>query len=335
MAARASASAAGPRSSPSTRRRSADPRAWPSAVCYGARVRVGPLERSLLPEASAVLAQACAFDRAAEVADEKLFGAGPRGGARSLAAWDGDTLVGVAAVAGNRIRVLAVLPAARGRGAGSALLDACTDAARAAGETTLRTIDQPGNYLAPGIDERNAATIAWLERRGWHRQSELRTNVLIGVRDNPRVSTTRAAALAAAAAERGYQVRRAHPDERAVLDAVAAEFGGAWPFELERALGHDPAGVHVAIKDGAYCAFAAHDGNNRGLGWFGPTGTWPAHRRQGLGEALLVACLVDVAVHHARCEVAWIGPRSFYDKVAGIAAERRFVVLTRDLEALA
>ena len=110
-----------------------------------------------------------------------------------------------------------------------------------------------------------------------------------------------------------------------------AEFGGAWPFELARALGFDPPGVHVAVKDGAYAAFAAHDGNNRGLGWFGPTGTWPVHRGQGLGEALLVACLVDVADHHARCEVAWIGPRAFYDKVAGVAEDRRFVVLTREV----
>ncbi|MBA3394602.1 MAG: GNAT family N-acetyltransferase, partial [Deltaproteobacteria bacterium] len=89
--------------------------------------------------------------------------------------------------------------------------------------------------------------------------------------------------------------------------------------------------VHVALADGAYCAFAAHDGNNRGLGWFGPTGTWPAHRGKGLGEALLLACLVDVAAEHARCEVAWIGPRPFYEKVAGIVDERRFVVLARTL----
>ena len=41
----------------------------------------------------------------------------------------------------------------------------------------------------------------------------------------------------------------------------------------QRALAHSPAGVHVALRDGAYCGFAAHDGNNRGLGWFGPTGT--------------------------------------------------------------
>jgi len=294
-------------------------------------MRIEPLGRSSLAEAIAVLAAACGYDRAAEVADEKLFGAGPRGTTQALGAWEGDALIGVAAVSANRIRVLAVAPNARGRGVGSALLAACEATARAAGETALRTLDQPGNYLAPGIDERNAAAIAWLERRGWRRHGELNLDVLIDVRGNPRVSAARADELAAAARARGYEVRRAHPDERALVDAVSAEFGGAWPFEVERALGAEPSGVHVALQGGAYCAFAAHDGNNRGLGWFGPAGTWPAHRGLGLGEALLVACLVDVAAHHARCEVAWIGPRGFYDKVAGIAAERRFVVLRRDL----
>src|SRR5262249_2697599 len=139
------------------------------------------------------------------------------------------------------------------------------------------------------------------------------------------------AALVAAVTARGYDVRRARVGEHALLDAVAGEFGGAWPFELAAAMAGDDVGVHVALRDGAYCAFAAHDGNNRGLGWFGPTGTWPAHRGQGLGEVLLVACLLDVAAAHDHCEVAWIGSRPFYDKVAGIADERRFVVMTRDL----
>jgi len=147
------------------------------------------------------------------------------------------------------------------------------------------------------------------------------------VRDNPRVSAARAGELAARATDAGYELRRARPDEPALLEAVATEFGGAWPFELSRALGHAPVGVHVAVRGGAYCAFAAHDGNNRGLGWFGPAGTWPAHRGLGLGEALLLACLVDVAAAHARCEVAWIGPRPFYEKSAGVAGERRFAVL--------
>lgn len=278
-----------------------------------------------------MLAAACAFDRAAAVAEEKLFEPGPGGGVSPLGCWLEGALVGVAAVAGDRIRVLAVAPPARRRGIGGALLEACYAAARAAGAATLRTLDSPGNYLAPGVDERNAETIGWLERRGWCRQGPPRRNAWIDVRDNPRVSAARAAASAARAATRGYHIRRTRSGEHALLDAVAAEFGGAWPFELARSLTADPPGIHVAVRDGEYCGFAAHDGNNRGLGWFGPAGTWPAHRGQGLGEALLLACLVDIAAHHARCEVAWIGPRAFYDRVAGVADDRRFVLLTRDL----
>jgi GNAT superfamily N-acetyltransferase len=292
-------------------------------------MRVATLELSHLADAARVLGDACAFDRAGAVAREKLFGAGPQGLPSALGAWDGDELVAVAAVAGRYLRVLAVAPHARLHGIGQALLAACEAIARDAGEPRLRALDQPGNYLAPGIDERNRDTIAWLEKRGWRRDGDPRCNVLVAVRDNSRVTDARAAELAQRARANGYEVRRARPDEHALLDAVAIGFGGAWPFELARALEHEPAGVHVALQGDAYCAFAAHDGNNRGLGWFGPTGTWPEHRGRGLGEALLVACLVDVARDHDRCEVAWIGPRPFYDKVAGIVDERRFVALIK------
>jgi GNAT superfamily N-acetyltransferase len=225
---------------------------------------------------------------------------------------------------------------------GSALLAACEAVARGAGVTRLSVLDRPGNYLAPGVDDRNRETIAWLQRRGFIPGAESRCNVLLAVRDNPRVTPARLAESIGAAATRGYDVRRARVDEReALIAAIASEFGGAWPYEVARALaeGSDttsttstpwPA-VHVATKDGAYCAFAAHDGNNTGLGWFGPTGTWPAHRGQGLGEAVLLACLLDVAVDHAQCEVAWIGPRPFYEKVAGIAGERRFTPMFKVL----
>jgi GNAT superfamily N-acetyltransferase len=299
-------------------------------IDYRRRVRIDELTRAHLPEATAVLAAACAYDRAAEVADEKLFGPGPTTPApRVLGAWDGARLVGVASVADRWLRVLAVLPEARRAGAGSALLAEAELTARASGAPRLRALDQPGNYLAPGIDTRNEATIAWLARRGFVRGDELRANCLLDVQGNPRVTAARADESAERVRERGYEVRRARADEDALLEAARVEFGGAWPFELARALGASPVGVHVALREGAYCAFAAHDGNNRGLGWFGPTGTWPAHRGQGLGEALLLACLVDVAAVHARCEVAWIGPRPFYDKVAGVAADRAFVAMTK------
>jgi GNAT superfamily N-acetyltransferase len=296
-------------------------------------VNVGPLARSRLAEAELVLADACPFDRATDVADEKMFGPGPTSPAQAFGAWDGNELVGVASIAARWLRLIAVVPRARKRGAGSALLAAIDAAARADGQTRLSALDQPGNYLAPGIDERNTDAIAWLEKRGFSRGSEPRTNLLVDVRNNARVTAQRAAETAELAAAKGYEVRRARPAERQhLLDAIAGEFGGAWPYEVERALGHGPpAAVHVACKGGAYCAFAAHDGNNRGLGWFGPAGTWKAHRGQGLGEALLLACLVDVAAEHSQCEVAWIGPRPFYDKVAGIVGERRFVTLSKSL----
>lgn len=295
-------------------------------------VDIGPLPRERVAFAQQVLEDACLFDRAGIVAGEKLFGAAPAGPAEAFGAWDGTALVGVAAVSARWLRLIAVVPRMRRTGVGTQLLAACEAAARATGATKLSALGQPGNYLAPGVDERNAETIAWLEKRGFVRSDEIRENVLIDVRGNPRVTPERLAQSIAAAAARGYTVRRAERGESAALTAaVQAEFGGAWPFEIERALEHEPCGVHVATKDGAYCAFAAHDGNNRGLGWFGPTGTWPAHRGQGLGEATLLACLLDVANVHARCEVAWIGPRPFYDKVAGIAAERRFVTLTKPL----
>jgi hypothetical protein len=46
----------------------------------------------------------------------------------------------------------------------------------------------------------------------------------------------------------------------------------------------------------------------------------------------LCACLVDVArMGLATCEIAWIGPREFYERAAGVCGERRFAVLRKDL----
>ncbi|HET9990130.1 MAG TPA: hypothetical protein VFQ65_16480, partial [Kofleriaceae bacterium] len=60
-------------------------------------MHVGPLDRAELAAATRLLHEACAFDRADVVADEKLFGPGQAGPSSALGAWDGDVLVGVAA----------------------------------------------------------------------------------------------------------------------------------------------------------------------------------------------------------------------------------------------
>ena len=48
--------------------------------------------------------------------------------------------------------------------------------------------------------------------------------------------------------------------------------------------------------------------------------------RTGIGGSL--DC-TDVAADHDRCEVAWIGPRPFYDKVAGVVEDRHFILMAR------
>ena len=288
------------------------------------------LDPTDLAAACDVLQAACVHDKAALVAEEKLFGASPRGVPRAIGARKGGILIGVAATCGDRIRVLAVHPAARGEGIGGMLLAACEKEIWQNAARRARVLDEPGNYLAPGVDRANTETIRWLERKGYVCR-DTHTNLVVDVRKNPRVSAARADELAARAAAQGYEVRRATRDDMEALSAaVSMGFGGAWPFEVERALAGDPPGVHVAWHDGRPAAFAAHDGNNQGLGWFGPAGTWPEHRGNGLGEALLVACLVDIAAAHGTAEIAWVGPREFYEKAVGVVGERTFAVMTKD-----
>src|SRR5262245_40438111 len=122
---------------------------------------IAPLTRAELAEARAVLAAACAHAEAAAVADEQLFGHAPARAGRAWGARDGGELVGVAATGGAWIRVIAVAPSARRRGVGSALLARAEEELRATGAARARAVNQPGNYLAPGLDERDADTRGW------------------------------------------------------------------------------------------------------------------------------------------------------------------------------
>lgn len=188
-----------------------------------------------LPAARELLAEACRHDRAADVAEEKLLGASPRGLPTALAARDGGALVGVASVSGDRIRLLAVAPHARQRGVGSMLLAACERVVWAGAHRRARALDEPGNYLAPGVDVDNHDTLTWLARRGYVCRDE-HENLVVDVRTNPRVTAARAAELADRCAAHGYQIRRARLDELDALSAaISIGFGGAWPFECERA----------------------------------------------------------------------------------------------------
>lgn len=305
---------------------------------------MAPLLRPLreaedLAAATALLAAALPLDRAALLAREKLFGEnGARAGV-SIGAFDAaGRLLGVLSQAGRFLKLLAVHPAARRRGTGSLLLRAAREHLRTLGGGKLRACDHPGNYLSPGVDERYAEARPFFERHGLREVARVQ-NLRAPLRDNPLVTPARAEALGEAAAARGYRLVRVSPGPlaEALGQVVAARFAPVWAFEVARGLGQGSgaeddaeSGVHAALApDGAPVAFAVHDGNNRGLGWFGPMGTLPEHRGQGLGEALLLRCLLDVADPERRPEggvIAWVGPVEFYRRAAGAAPDRHFIV---------
>jgi GNAT superfamily N-acetyltransferase len=297
-------------------------------------LQIRPLAPSHLADATRLLAQACAFDEADRVAEEKLFGDAASGCvAHALGAFQDQALVGLACVSARWIRILAVLPDQRRRGVGSALLQACEDLI-ASQASCAKIMDQPGNYLSPGIDDRNVETIAWLHRRGFQASGQA-CNLRIALRANERVSAQRLREHEEAAEAGGYTIAAIAPEQiDAVTAMVEAAFSSTWAFEVRRAATHRPGGVFLALaKDTqTIVAFAAHDGNNQGLGSFGPAGTLDAHRGRGLGAVLLLSCLLDIAAAgHSHAEVAWIGPRDFYDKIAGIESERHFTRMTKTL----
>lgn len=314
------------------------------AAMPGLRLRV--LSQAELAPATALLGAALPWDHVEVVAAEKLFGGNGRRSGQALGAFtSAGELVGVLAYAGRFIKLLAVQPEAQRRGIGTALFAAARARIQAGATDTppprLRIGDHPGNYLSPGVDERYQAAHAFFRARGLAEVARC-LNLRAPLRDNPLSTPERAHRLHAAATAHGYTLRRARAEDVAgLLTMVAAEFSPVWADEVARALGPELGGaaaaytpqlpegaaVHLALlPSGAPVAFAAHDGNNRGLGWFGPMGTLPAHRGRGLGEALVLSCLADVGERPDGGVIAWVGPEAFYARTCGAIPDRRFVV---------
>lgn len=311
-----------------------------------AAIAIRPLALSDLPQAEQVLCATLPYDRCSLVAKEKLFGPNHGRTGYAVGAFSpSQDLLAVLALAGRWVKVLAVLPKFQRRGLGTALLGWAKETLKKNGGGSLRIGDHPGNYLSPGVDERYLGAHAFFLARGLVRRATV-LNLRVPFSDNPLVSQARLDELSFRAQKAGYLLRRAGTlDAEPLKKLIGRHFAPVWSFEVARACGpalgaeaaaltHElPEGpaVHIAIDahgaaGGDIVAFAVHDGNNRGLGWFGPMGTLATHRGRGLGEALLLACLLDVQHRPEGGVIAWIGPQAFYERVAGALPDRRFTV---------
>ena len=267
--------------------------------------------RDDLPALRALFARAndAPYDLAA-VAEEKCFGRGVAG--EPVVRVFGD-FEGVAVSCGRYVRLMVVDRDARRRGIGSALLD---DAA-AHGADVIAA--EPGNYFTPGVFESDAASRAFLRARGY-----VETRWTYNLVANVGRASARPDGL------KPVLRRPTHGDTDRVLTFVEREFGRIWRFEAARAFDDELPKLFVTEEDGEVTGFAAHDVNNRGLGFFGPTGVAESMRGRGLGCALLLASLADLRrLGYARAVIPWTDALDFYRKCSGAEAAHRFIAFAR------
>jgi GNAT superfamily N-acetyltransferase len=240
----------------------------------------------------------------ARVTEEKCFGAGFSGDP-VVRVW-GDFL-GVAVSCGRYLRVLVVDRAHRRRGIGSALL-------QDAEERGVSVIGaEPGNYFTPGVWADDAGARAFFRSRGLTETRETH-NLAVSAAPHP-----------------GPLPARATPEDRErVLAFIEREFGKIWRFEAASAFDEDEPLAFVTEEDGEITGFAVHEVNNRGLGFFGPTGVAKSMRGRGLGCALLQASLADLhRMGHGRVVIPWTDALDFYRKCSGAEAAHRFIAFAK------
>lgn len=237
------------------------------------------------------------------VAQEKCFGEGMKGAPAVRVFGD---FAGVSVTCGEALRILAVAPEQRRHGIGSALLRD----AESRGVSLIGA--EAGNYFTPGVLASDAATIAFFRSRGY--QESART---LNLEAEPQLS------------DPFPDVRRAtHSDRQRVLDFIRHDFGAIWQFEASHAFDAVEPTIFYAEENGTVVGFAAHDVNNRGLGWFGPTGVRKSLRGKGIGSRLLRASLGDLRrLGYSRVVIPWTDAVEFYQRACGARVTEHFVVL--------
>ena len=106
------------------------------------------------------------------------------------------------------------------------------------------------------------------------------------------------------------------PEHAAITVWVATRFGPGWASEAQVALSNRPITLWIATRGTTLLGFACFDATARGF--IGPIGVDDSARGQGLGAALLRACLTDMRSFGYGYAIAGsVGAPGFFERVAG------------------
>ncbi|MBN1992419.1 MAG: GNAT family N-acetyltransferase [Anaerolineae bacterium] len=119
--------------------------------------------------------------------------------------------------------------------------------------------------------------------------------------------------------EEGVEIRRALAAEKhMVINWVAKRFSPLWISECDVAFAQVPIACLIAV-DAAQrqlFGFTCYDAVCRNF--FGPVGVDEAQRGRGIGKALLLKCLHEMAAQgYAYAIIPWVGPKEFYANLVG------------------
>ncbi|EJN04612.1 GNAT family N-acetyltransferase [Phyllobacterium sp. YR531] len=118
----------------------------------------------------------------------------------------------------------------------------------------------------------------------------------------------------------GIVIRRVlAPELGLVTQWIQKEFGRGWASEATVSFTRQPPACFIAVKKGELIGFACYDAIARGF--FGPTGVSEAARGAGAGQALLLACLIDMRSQgYGYAIIGDAGPIDFYARAVGATA---------------
>jgi GNAT superfamily N-acetyltransferase len=131
--------------------------------------------------------------------------------------------------------------------------------------------------------------------------------------------------------QKGLEIRRPHPSEKHILaEWVRQHFQESWAVGCEVALEHRPVSCYIAVEksqihvqsedlydlpDEVLVGFACYDVASKGM--FGAMGVKEDYRRQGIGTALLLACLHAMKEEgYAYAVIGWMASIDFYGRAA-------------------
>ena len=115
----------------------------------------------------------------------------------------------------------------------------------------------------------------------------------------------------------GVDIRRAlAPEKHIVVDWVKETYDAYWASECETTFSRQPVSCFIAVENCRIHGFACHDATCKNF--FGPSGVSEQCRGQGIGKALLLACLHAMKSEgYAYAIVGGVGPAEFYAKTVG------------------